>query len=141
MAVKRKAVSISEAAFLYAFAKNLKPANADSIAVFLNPYRKYMKNLKFLCDFMCKLKKSGVHNSIGILKFLHDYENDKSESEAFAMDVVLLSRLQFGLTTVYHFFFVPLTIGLTVMVALMESIYAKNGNEDYKKMAKLGDPQ
>ena len=47
------------------------------------------------------------------------------------LDLVLLSRLQFGLTTVYHFFFVPLTIGLTVMVALMESIYAKNGNEDY----------
>ena len=53
------------------------------------------------------------------------------------LDVVLLSRLQFGLTTVYHFFFVPLTIGLTVMVALMESIYAKNGNEDYRKMAKF----
>ena len=53
------------------------------------------------------------------------------------LDLVLLSRLQFGLTTVYHFFFVPLTIGLTVMVALMESIYAKNGNEDYRKMAKF----
>ena len=53
------------------------------------------------------------------------------------MDVVLLSRLQFGLTTVYHFFFVPLTIGLTLMVAVMETIYAKNGNEDYKKMAKF----
>ncbi len=53
------------------------------------------------------------------------------------MDVVMLSRLQFGLTTVYHFFFVPLSIGLTVMVALMESIYAKSGNEDYKKMAKF----
>ena len=53
------------------------------------------------------------------------------------LDVVLLSRMQFGLTTVYHFFFVPLSIGLTVMVALMESIYAKNGNEDYRKMAKF----
>ena len=53
------------------------------------------------------------------------------------MDVVLLSRLQFGLTTVYHFFFVPLTIGLTLMVAIMESMYVKNGNEDYKRMAKF----
>lgn len=53
------------------------------------------------------------------------------------MDLVTLSRLQFGLTTIYHFFFVPLTIGLTVMVALMESIYVKNRNEDYKTMAKF----
>ena len=53
------------------------------------------------------------------------------------MDVVLLSRLQFGLTTIYHFFFVPLTIGLTLMVAIMETMYVKKGNEDYKRMAKF----
>ena len=41
------------------------------------------------------------------------------------MDVVLLSRLQFGLTTIYHFFFVPLTIGLTLMVAIMETMYVR----------------
>lgn len=53
------------------------------------------------------------------------------------MDLVLLSRLQFGLTTIYHFFFVPLSIGLAVMVALMESIYVKNGDENYRRMAKF----
>ncbi len=33
------------------------------------------------------------------------------------MDVVILARLQFAVTTVYHFFFVPLTLGLAVLVA------------------------
>ena len=53
------------------------------------------------------------------------------------MDVVLLSRLQFGLTTVYHFFFVPLTIGLTLMVAIMETMYVKKKDETYLQMAKF----
>ena len=53
------------------------------------------------------------------------------------MDVVLLSRLQFGLTTIYHFFFVPLTIGLTLMVAIMETLYVRKKDEDYKRMAKF----
>ena len=53
------------------------------------------------------------------------------------MDVVLLSRLQFGLTTVYHFFFVPLTIGLTLMVAIMETMYVKKKDEHYQQMAKF----
>jgi cytochrome d ubiquinol oxidase subunit I len=50
------------------------------------------------------------------------------------MDVLTLSRLQFGLTTVYHFFFVPLTIGLAFYVAILQSIWVKTGNEDYKKL-------
>lgn len=53
------------------------------------------------------------------------------------MDIVLLSRWQFALTTVYHFFFVPLTIGLGVMVALLESIYVKTGNLEYKRLTKF----
>lgn len=53
------------------------------------------------------------------------------------MDQVLLARLQFGVTTIYHFFFVPLTIGLVFIVALMETLYVKNKNEVYKKMAKF----
>ncbi len=53
------------------------------------------------------------------------------------MDVVALSRLQFGLTTVYHFFFVPLTIGLTLMVAMMETMYVRKKEESYKRMAKF----
>jgi len=53
------------------------------------------------------------------------------------MDVLTLSRLQFGLTTVYHFFFVPLTIGLAFYVAILQSIYVKTGNEAYKKLTRF----
>ncbi len=39
------------------------------------------------------------------------------------MDVLGLSQSQFAITTVYHFFFVPLTLGLSVLVAIMETLY------------------
>ncbi len=53
------------------------------------------------------------------------------------MDVLLLSRLQFAITTVYHFFFVPLTLGLSILVALMETLYVNTGKEIYKRMTKF----
>ena len=53
------------------------------------------------------------------------------------MDVLLLSRLQFAVATMFHFLFVPLTLGLSVITAIMESIYVKNGDEKYKRMAKF----
>jgi len=53
------------------------------------------------------------------------------------LDILELSRLQFGVTTVYHFFFVPLTLGLVFIVALMETMYVKTGNETYKRMTKF----
>src|SRR5882724_11274177 len=53
------------------------------------------------------------------------------------MDIVTLSRLQFGMTTIYHFFFVPLTLGLGWMVALMQTIYYRTGNEKWKRMTKF----
>ena len=53
------------------------------------------------------------------------------------MDPVLLARLQFAITTVYHFFFVPLTLGLSVLVALMESMYVRSGLDTYKRMTKF----
>ena len=53
------------------------------------------------------------------------------------MDPLLLSRLQFAITTVYHFFFVPLTLGLSVIVALMETLYVRTGNDVYKQMTKF----
>jgi len=53
------------------------------------------------------------------------------------MDPLLLSRLQFAVTTVYHFFFVPLTLGLSVIVALMETLYVRTGNDVYKQMTKF----
>ena len=52
------------------------------------------------------------------------------------MDVLLLARLQFAITIVYHFFFVPLTLGLSLVVAILETIYAATGNETYKRLTK-----
>ncbi len=53
------------------------------------------------------------------------------------MDPILLSRWQFGLTTIFHFFFVPLTIGMVVLVAIMETMYVRTGKEVYKQMTKF----
>jgi cytochrome d ubiquinol oxidase subunit I len=53
------------------------------------------------------------------------------------MDSLLLAQLQFGITTVYHFFFVPLTLGLSVLVAVMQTIYYRTGNEVYKQMTRF----
>jgi cytochrome d ubiquinol oxidase subunit I len=44
------------------------------------------------------------------------------------MDVVLLSRLQFAAATMFHFLFVPLTLGLSILVAVMETRYARGGD-------------
>ena len=53
------------------------------------------------------------------------------------MDPLVLSRMQFAITTVYHFFFVPLTLGLSILVAIMETLYVRTGNEDYKRMTQF----
>jgi cytochrome d ubiquinol oxidase subunit I len=53
------------------------------------------------------------------------------------MDVLALSRLQFAITTIYHFFFVPLTLGLSFLVALMETLYVRSGKELYLRMTKF----
>lgn len=50
---------------------------------------------------------------------------------------LLLSQWQFAVTSVYHFFFVPLTLGLSVLVALMETIYVRTGNDLYLRMTKF----
>jgi len=52
------------------------------------------------------------------------------------MDVVMLSRLQFAASTMFHFLFVPLTLGLSVLVAIMETKYVKTGDEIYLRMTK-----
>ncbi len=51
-------------------------------------------------------------------------------------DVVDLSRLQFALTALYHFLFVPLTIGLSIMLAIMETVYVMTKREIWLKMVK-----
>jgi cytochrome bd ubiquinol oxidase subunit I len=53
------------------------------------------------------------------------------------MDVVDLSRLQFALTALYHFLFVPLTLGLSVLLAIMESVYVTTGRTVWRDMVKF----
>ncbi|MGB5748715.1 MAG: cytochrome ubiquinol oxidase subunit I [Desulfobacterales bacterium] len=53
------------------------------------------------------------------------------------MDVLFLSRLQFTATTLFHFLFVPLTLGLSILVAVMETQYVRTGDETYLKMTKF----
>ncbi len=53
------------------------------------------------------------------------------------MDAVMLSRLQFAVATYFHFLFVPLTLGLSVLTAIMETQYVRSGDEEYKRMAKF----
>jgi cytochrome d ubiquinol oxidase subunit I len=53
------------------------------------------------------------------------------------MDVLTLSRLQFAVTSMFHFIFVPLTLGLSVLTAYMETRYVMTGDEMYLKMTKF----
>jgi len=53
------------------------------------------------------------------------------------MDAVMLARLQFAMTAMFHFIFVPLTLGLSILVAIMETMYVKTGNETYLRMTKF----
>jgi cytochrome bd ubiquinol oxidase subunit I len=53
------------------------------------------------------------------------------------MDVLTLSRIQFAVTAGFHFIFVPLTLGLSVLVAYMESLYVKTNDEMYLRMTKF----
>jgi cytochrome d ubiquinol oxidase subunit I len=53
------------------------------------------------------------------------------------MDALMLSRLQFAAATMFHFIFVPLTLGLSVLIASMESAYVRTGREVFRSMAKF----
>ncbi len=52
-------------------------------------------------------------------------------------EVVELSRLQFAATAMYHFLFVPLTLGLSWILVIMESVYVMTGKEIYRDMTKF----
>jgi cytochrome bd ubiquinol oxidase subunit I len=54
-----------------------------------------------------------------------------------ALDIVDLSRLQFALTALYHFLFVPLTLGLSVLLAIMETVYVMTGRRIWRQMTKF----
>ncbi|PKN17628.1 MAG: cytochrome ubiquinol oxidase subunit I, partial [Deltaproteobacteria bacterium HGW-Deltaproteobacteria-3] len=47
------------------------------------------------------------------------------------------ARAQFALTAMYHWIFVPLTLGLSFLLAFFESIYVKTGNEEWKKLTRF----
>jgi cytochrome d ubiquinol oxidase subunit I len=53
------------------------------------------------------------------------------------MDTVLLSRLQFAVATYFHFLFVPLTLGLSILIAIMETLYLRRNDPQYLQMAKF----
>jgi len=55
------------------------------------------------------------------------------------VDVALVdwSRAQFALTAIYHWIFVPLTLGLSFIIAIMETIYVRTGNEEWKRTTRF----
>ena len=53
------------------------------------------------------------------------------------MDVVMLSRIQFALTSGFHYIYPPLSIGIGLMLVLFEGIYVKTKNPLYKKITKF----
>jgi cytochrome bd ubiquinol oxidase subunit I len=57
--------------------------------------------------------------------------------EHLNMSLVDWSRAQFALTAIYHWIFVPLTLGLSFLVAMMETIYVKTGKEEWKRLTRF----
>ena len=53
------------------------------------------------------------------------------------MDVLDIARWQFGIITVYHFVFVPITIGLSAVIAGMETAWVRTGNQEYLRLTKF----
>lgn len=58
-------------------------------------------------------------------------------NEILALDVLLLSRLQFAFTIMFHYIFPPLTIGLGVLLVILEGLYLKTGDKQYEAAAKF----
>jgi cytochrome d ubiquinol oxidase subunit I len=61
----------------------------------------------------------------------------KGDVDVFDFDPVSLSRLQFAVTALYHFLFVPLTLGLSFLLAIMESVYVMTGRQIWRDMTKF----
>jgi cytochrome bd ubiquinol oxidase subunit I len=53
------------------------------------------------------------------------------------LSIVDLSRLQFALTALYHFLFVPLTLGLSLLLAIMETVYVMTGRPIWRAMTRF----
>lgn len=57
--------------------------------------------------------------------------------DSIDLSLVNWSRAQFALTAIYHWLFVPVTLGITFIIAFMETIYVKTGNPEWKKITKF----
>ncbi len=57
--------------------------------------------------------------------------------ENLDLSLVNWSRAQFALTAIYHWLFVPLTLGLSFIIAIMETVYVKTGNEQWKRITRF----
>ncbi len=57
--------------------------------------------------------------------------------ELLSTSLIDWSRAQFAMTAMYHWLFVPLTLGLGIIMAIMETMYVRTGNEQWKKTAKF----
>lgn len=53
------------------------------------------------------------------------------------LDPIIIARLQFASTTIFHYFFVPVSIGMAFTIAIMQTLYVIKGNPIYKKMTKF----
>ena len=53
------------------------------------------------------------------------------------MNALDLARWQFAITTVYHFLFVPITIGLTACIAIMQTIWHRGGDDRWLRLTKF----
>ena len=53
------------------------------------------------------------------------------------MDVLDLARWQFAITTVYHFLFVPITIGVTALIAVMQTFWHRTGDDRWLRLTKF----
>lgn len=58
--------------------------------------------------------------------------------ESIDTSLIDWSRAQFALTAMYHWIFVPLTLGLAVVMAIMETLYYKTGNEFWNERLNSG---
>lgn len=53
------------------------------------------------------------------------------------MDPLILARIQFASTTIFHYFFVPMSIGLALIIAIMQTMYVVKNDDMYKRMTKF----
>jgi cytochrome d ubiquinol oxidase subunit I len=67
----------------------------------------------------------------------NDFVDEVLQREGAALSALDLARWQFGITTVFHFLFVPLTIGMVILVALLQTAWYRTNNEKYLKLTKF----